>query len=68
MEKQRKNASSKYNFLLPAGIGIGISIGALIHNIGVGMAIGVAIGTILSLTGSHFEQRKIEKDHGAKEK
>ena len=61
MERQQKKASSKYGILFPTCIGLGGSLGALMHNIGVGMVIGVAIGTILSLVGEHFEQRKVEK-------
>lgn len=62
MEQQQKKASSKYSFLFPAGLGIGVSLGAAIHNVGVGLAIGAAIGTILSLLGALFEQRKSEKN------
>ncbi|HEY48363.1 MAG: hypothetical protein AMJ88_12715 [Anaerolineae bacterium SM23_ 63] len=62
MERQQKKASSKYSFLFPAGLGIGVAIGAAIHNIGVGLAIGAGIGTILSLLGMHFQQRKSEKN------
>lgn len=55
-----KRENNKYAFLLPVGLGIGIAIGALIHNIGVGLAIGAGIGTLMSLLGWHFSSQEGE--------
>ena len=45
-------------FFLPVGIGIGISLGALMGNIGVGISIGVALGTIASLLYYYYGPSK----------
>lgn len=56
-----KRQENKYAFLLPVGLGIGIAVGALIHNIGVGLAIGAGIGTTLSLLGWYLSIKKGEQ-------
>lgn len=47
----------RFAFLFPAGLGIGVAIGALIQNIGVGLVFGVFIGTLGSLIGAHLSER-----------
>jgi hypothetical protein len=54
MTGKSKPTENKFAFLFPAGIGMGVAVGALIHNIGVGMALGAVIGTICSLLGGYI--------------
>jgi len=60
---EQKRSENKFAFLLPVGLGIGIAIGALLHNIGVGLAIGAGIGTILSLIGWQLSHEHANEDN-----
>lgn len=57
MNQLRNQPTHRTYFLLPAFIGLGTGLGALIGNIGVGMTIGVGVGTLLSLLGWLWEER-----------
>lgn len=57
MNQLQNQPTNKTSFLLPAFIGLGTGLGALIGNIGAGMAIGVGVGTLLSLLGWLWEER-----------
>lgn len=59
----QKRSDNRFAFLLPVGVGVGIAIGALIHNIGVGLAIGAAIGTIASLTAYYIDNSHADENN-----
>jgi zinc transporter ZupT len=61
---KKKQSDSKFSFLLPVGLGIGIAIGALIHNIGAGLAIGAGIGTVSSLIGWYLSSEQTDEQPG----
>jgi hypothetical protein len=48
MGRQQKKANSKYGFLFPIGLDMGVAIGAVIHYVGAGLALGAAIGRFLA--------------------
>lgn len=56
MASEAKKPENRYAFLFPAGLGIGVAIGAVIHNIGVGLAIGAFMGTLGSLIGAYLSE------------
>lgn len=56
MAPESKKPENRFAFLFPAGLGIGVAIGAVIHNIGVGLAIGAFIGTLGSLIGFYLSE------------
>ena len=57
MEQRHTKTRNRFVIFFPVGIGIGVAVGAAIHNIGVGMCIGVAIGVTLSLLGELVDAR-----------
>ena len=62
MAGKLKPVENKFAFLFPAGIGIGVAVGALIHNIGVGMAFGAVAGMICSLLGWYLGNLHTNRD------
>ena len=57
MENQKPREST-FALLFPVGIGIGVAIGALLHNIGVGMTFGAALGVTASLLADWLSKRR----------
>jgi hypothetical protein len=49
--------------IFPICLGIGIAIGALIHNIGVGLAIGAGVGTFFNLLAYYLVMSRTEEDN-----
>lgn len=52
-----KKRKTVFGILFPACLGLGVGLGALMHNIGVGLAIGAGTGTLLSLFGEYYFNR-----------
>ncbi|MGD8759125.1 MAG: hypothetical protein PVJ07_02610 [Anaerolineales bacterium] len=57
--EDKKRRVSYFGLLFPVGIGLGVAIGALLHNIGVGMAFGAAIGVTASLLTDWLSERRM---------
>jgi len=57
MEQNMKKRKTVFGILFPACLGLGVGLGALMHNIGVGLAIGAGTGTLLSLLGEYYFNR-----------
>jgi hypothetical protein len=56
--KPEKKKGNVFSFVFPACLGMGVGLGALMHNVGVGLGIGVAVGTTLSLLAEYYLDRK----------
>ena len=60
MEQKKKKTNILPGILFQICLGMGIGLGALIHNIGVGLAIGAGFGGLFSLIAEFVIQKKKE--------
>jgi zinc transporter ZupT len=64
LDNQNSKLLKKKPVLMSLGIGVGIALGAAMHNIGIGLIIGIAIGSLgVLITNSKKLKQKIERSN-----